>query len=68
MFLLNIFETNLFGWGDSNQTYGDRITSFFIDEPIVGLIWLDSFFDIWAPLRKYNKKTPHIYFFLLLFL
>ena len=58
IFIEYFFDKNLFGWGDTNQTYGDRITSFFIDEPIVGAYLAGFIFLIFGHLLEtYNKKT-----------
>ena len=60
------FNKNLFGWGDSNQIYGNRITSFFIDEPIVGAYLVGFTFLIFGHLLEKNNKKTIAYIFLLI--
>ena len=58
VFIEYIFGKNLFGWGDYNQLYGDRITSFFKDEPIVGAYLAGFIFLIFGHiLNSYNNKA-----------
>ncbi len=66
VFIEYFFDKNLSGWGDGNQIYGDRITSFFIDEPIVGAYLAGFTFLIFGHLlERYNKKTlAYIFLFI----
>ncbi len=67
VFIEYIFGKNLFGWGE--QLYGDRITSFFKDEPIVGAYLAGFIFLIFGHLLdKYNNKTFAFIFLLFAFL
>ena len=69
VFIEYFFGKNLFGWGDSQQIYGDRITSFFIDEPIVGAYLTGFTFLIFGHLlERYNKKTLAYIFLLIAFI
>jgi len=69
IFIEYIFGKNLFGWGEYNQLYGDRITSFFKDEPIVGAYLAGFIFLIFGHLLdKYNNKTFAFIFLLFAFL
>ena len=65
VFIEYIFGKNLFGWGES---YRNRITSFFKDEPIVGAYLAGFIFLIFGHLlNKYNNKTFAFIFLLLAF-
>ena len=69
VFIEYFFGKNLLGWGDTNQIYGDRITSFFKDEPIVGAYLAGFTFLIFGHLlEKYNKKTLAYIFLLIAFI
>ena len=70
MFLLNIFLVKIYLDGViANQIYGDRITSFFIDEPIVGAYLAGFTFLIFGHLlERYNKKTLAYIFLLIAFI
>ena len=69
VFIEYFFGKNLFGWGDSHPVYGDRITSFFIDEPIVGAYLAGFTFLIFGHLlERYNKKTLAYIFLLIAFI
>ena len=70
MFLLNTFLVKIYLDGViANQTYGDRITSFFIDEPIVGAYLAGFTFLIFGHLlERYNKKTLAYIFLLTAFI
>ena len=69
VFVEYFFDTNLIGWGEKNQTYGNRITSFFIDEPIVGAYLAGFIFLIFGYLlQRYNKKTIACTFLLIAFI
>ena len=59
------YGTNLFGWGSYDQIYGDRITSFFRDEPIVGAYIAGFIFLIFGHLLKRFKKKTLAFAFLL---
>ena len=68
VFIEYIFGKNSFGWGDYSQLYGDRITSFFKDEPIVGAYLAGFIFLIFGHLlNRYNNKTFAFIFLLLAF-
>ena len=69
VFVEYFFDTNLISWGEKNQTYGNRITSFFIDEPIVGAYLAGFIFLIFGYLlKRYNKKTIACTFLLIAFI
>ena len=59
------YGANLFGWGSYDQIYGDRITSFFRDEPIVGAYIAGFIFLIFGHLLKRFKKKTLAFAFLL---
>ena len=65
VFVEYFFDTNLFGWGASNQIYGNRITSFFVDEPIVGAYLAGFIFLIFGHLLEKNNKKTLAFIFLL---
>ena len=65
VFVEYFFDTNLFGWGASNQIYGNRITSFFVDEPIVGAYLAGFIFLIFGHLLEKENKKILAYIFLL---
>ena len=68
VFVEYFFGTNLLGWGAYNQIYGDRITSFFKDEPIVGAYIAGFIFLIFGHLlRRFNKSTIAILFLIIAF-
>ena len=60
------FETNLFGWGAKDQIYGDRVTSFFKDEPIVGAYLVGFIFLVFGHLLKRNNKKTFAFIFLII--
>ena len=69
VFLEYFFDRNLIGWGEKNLTYGNRITSFFIDEPVVGAYLAGFIFLIFGYfLKRYNKKTIAFTFLLIAFI
>ena len=58
VFIEYFFGKNLFRWGDINQIDPNRITSFFMDEPIVGAYLAGFIFLIFGHLlERRNKKT-----------
>ena len=59
------FGTNLFGWGSYEQIHGDRITSFFKNEPIVGAYIAGFIFLIFGHLLNRFKKKTLAFVFLL---
>ena len=66
VFVEYFFGTNLISWGVKDLTYGNRITSFFIDEPIVGAYLTGFIFLIFGNfLNRYNKKTIAFLFLLI---
>ena len=68
VFIEYFFATNLFGWGAYDQIYGDRITSFFKDEPIVGAYISGFIFLIFGHfLKRFNKSIYAILFLLAAF-
>ena len=69
VFVEYFFDTNLISWGEKDQPYGNRITSFFIDEPIVGAYLAGFIFLIFGYLlKRYNKKTIAFTFLLIAFI
>tara|TARA_A100000164_G_scaffold105122_1_gene92293 strand:+ start:1414 stop:2679 length:1266 start_codon:yes stop_codon:yes gene_type:complete len=74
IFIEYFFDTNLLGWGASvvdgvPQPDGNRITSFFIDEPVAGSFLLAFIFLVFGHnFKKKNKKFFVIIFFLLAFI
>ncbi len=69
VFIEYIFGKNLIGWGDYSQLYGDRVTSFFKDEPIVGAYLAGFIFLIFGHLlNRYNDKKFGFIFLLFAFL
>ena len=69
VFIEYFFGKNLFRWDNSHAIYGDRITSFFIDEPIVGAYLASFTFLIFGHLlERYNKKTLAYIFLLIAFI
>ena len=69
VFVEYFFDRNLIGWGEKNLTYGNRITSFFIDEPVVGAYLAGFIFLIFGYfLKRYNKKTIAFTFLLIAFI
>ena len=69
VFVEYFFDTNLINWGEKNLIYGDRITSFFIDEPVVGAYLASFIFLIFGYLlKRYNKKTIAFTFLLIAFI
>tara|TARA_B100001057_G_scaffold477959_1_gene547881 strand:+ start:1827 stop:3068 length:1242 start_codon:yes stop_codon:yes gene_type:complete len=68
VFIEYFFDTNSFGWGASDQIYGNRITSFFKDEPIVGAYLAGFIFLIFGHLlKRFDKKTLAFIFLLIAF-
>ena len=68
VFVEYFFDTNLIGLG-GKEFYGNRITSFFIDEPIVGAYLAGFIFLIFGYLlKRYNKKTIAFTFLLIAFI
>ena len=65
VFIEYIFGKNLIGWGDYSQLYGDRITSFFKDEPIVGAYLAGFIFLIFGHLLNRNNEKTFAFIFLL---
>ena len=69
VFVEYFLNTNLLGWGGNNKLYGDRITSFFKDEPIVGAYLAGFIFLIFGHfLKTFNKKTFALLFLLFAFM
>ena len=69
VFVEYFLNTNLLGWGGNNKLYGDRITSFFKDEPIVGAYLSGFIFLIFGHfLKTFNKKTFALLFLLFAFM
>ena len=66
VFIEYFFETNLFGLGAKDQIYGDRITSFFKDEPIVGAYLVGFIFLVFGHLLKRNNKKTFAFIFLMI--
>ena len=66
VFIEYFFETNLFGWGAKDQIYGDRVTSFFKDEPIVGAYLVGFIFLVFGHLLKRNNKKTFAFIFLII--
>ena len=66
VFIEYFFETNLFGLGAKDQIYGDRITSFFKDEPIVGAYLVGFIFLVFGHLLKRNNKKTFAFIFLII--
>ncbi len=66
VFIEYFFETNLFGWGAKDQIYGDRVTSFFKDEPIVGAYLAGFIFLVFGHLLKRNNKKTFAFIFLII--
>ncbi len=68
VFIEYFFGTNSLGWGAYDQIYGDRITSFFKDEPIVGAYISGFIFLIFGHLLgRFNKNIIAITFLLIAF-
>ena len=68
IFLERYSGTNLFGWGANEingipQVYGDRVLSFFKDEPISGAFLSGFIFIIFGNLlsKNFNKSIPVIF-------
>ena len=68
IFLERYSGTNLFGWGANEingvpQVYGDRVLSFFKDEPVSGAFLSGFIFLIFGNLlsKNYNKFIPIIF-------
>ena len=69
VFVEYFFDTNLISLGEKKEFYGNRITSFFIDEPIVGAYLAGFIFLIFGYLlKRYNKKTIAFTFLLIAFI
>ena len=58
---------NLFGYGGADKIYGDRIVSFFKDEPIVGAYLNGFIFIILGYLFNLSLKSKNYKNFILLF-
>ena len=65
VFLEYFFDIKLFGFGSNNHIYGRRITSFFIDEPIIGAYLAGFIFLIFGHLLEKNNKKTLAFIFLL---
>ena len=69
VFVEYFFDANLIGLGGKDQPYGNRIKSFFVDEPIVGAYLAGFIFLIFGYLlKRYNKKTIACTFLLIAFI
>ena len=69
VFIEYFFGTNLFGWGAKDQIYGERVTSFFKDEPIVGAYLVGFIFLVFGHLLgRTNKKTIAFIFLVIAFM